>query len=80
MKYPAWIRPIVAPFLPELRALRKMRNEASALMRPVLKARLKEMEQPGYESKKDLIEWVIESSGPDSKNLDEQAELQLMAS
>ena len=80
LKYPVWARPLVALFLPECRAINKMNQEAAALIKPVLRTRLEEMQQPGYENKKDLIEWAIESSGPGPKNLDEHARVQLTAS
>ena len=40
LKYPVFLRPFVAPFLPEIRRVKKYRSEGGKLLEPMLKASL----------------------------------------
>lgn len=73
--WPAWTRPFIHRFLPELRALETARREAKALL---VEAAKKKKEQPVEADKEDyLAEWVAAKNPSWSEDLAEQASLQL---
>lgn len=80
LSYPAWTRPIVAPFLKSIQTVKESRREGAKIMAPVFEARLEEMKQPGYKKRADLIEWAIGNSGPKATDVKYQARMQLLAS
>ncbi|KAH8691946.1 hypothetical protein BGW36DRAFT_437652 [Talaromyces proteolyticus] len=54
--YSNFVRPFVAPFLAETKAIRRHYANARILLKPVLEQRLKDMQTPGFQSPNDLME------------------------
>jgi hypothetical protein len=54
--YNNFVRPFVAPFLAETKAIRRHFADAKTLLKPVLEQRLKDMATPGFQPPNDLLE------------------------
>jgi hypothetical protein len=74
---PKFLRPIVAPFLPELKKLGAHRIKMAKFLGPVVEAR-KEAEANGQEVPFDVLQWIINKSEKfDANSIEKQASAQL---
>ncbi|WYZ46533.1 hypothetical protein EsH8_IX_000758 [Colletotrichum jinshuiense] len=78
--FPEWIRPVAQYGVSELRQIRKDVDKASAMLKPIIEERLRDLEMPSYEkSPDDLIQWLLEALPEDEKtDIRSQAHLQLI--
>jgi len=58
LPFPAFMYPITARFVPEVRRTHEHRAKARELISPIIKARLSGVEEPGL----DMIQWLLDSS------------------
>lgn len=71
--YPEWARRIVAPFLPELKHLRRFRKRGGELLRPILDEQIKKEgnEKVLLEGEKDeqgsMVGWIMKHMNKDSR-------------
>ncbi|OHW96647.1 cytochrome p450 [Colletotrichum incanum] len=78
--FPEWARPIAQYGVSELRQIHKDVDRASAMLKPIIEERLRDLEMPSYEnSPDDLIQWLVEALPEDEKmDVRSQAHLQLI--
>lgn len=78
--FPEWARPIAQYGVSELRQIRKDVDKATAMLKPIIDERLRDLEMPSYEkSPDDLIQWLVEALPEDEKrDVRSQAHLQLI--
>ncbi|KAK2820022.1 hypothetical protein FQN49_007797 [Arthroderma sp. PD_2] len=76
---PSLIHPLLNWFLPELWAVRRHYSTVKRLLAPVLKERLKKLNDPTFKPPRDIIQSFIDINEANGKNLDFQAKNQLMA-
>ncbi|KAI3527672.1 cytochrome P450 [Colletotrichum filicis] len=75
-----WARPIAQYGVSELRQIRKDVDKATAMLKPIIDERLRDLEMPSFEkSPDDLIQWLVEALPEDEKrDVRSQAHLQLI--
>ncbi|KAL2284627.1 hypothetical protein FJTKL_08726 [Diaporthe vaccinii] len=56
--FPAWLRPVVQYFVPELRAVWRCNSRARDLLAPIIQDRETQEERAGYLKPNDSIEWL----------------------
>ncbi|UQC84486.1 cytochrome P450 [Colletotrichum lupini] len=78
--FPEWARPIAQYGVSELRQIRKDVDKATAMLKPIIDERLRDLEMPSFEkSPDDLIQWLVEALPEDEKrDVRSQAHLQLI--
>ncbi|EKG14399.1 Cytochrome P450 [Macrophomina phaseolina MS6] len=59
-RVPLWLRPVLAPRLPEVKKLDALLAEAEAFMRPVIEERKRGMAE-GKPAEGDLLQWMLET-------------------
>lgn len=57
-----WIRPFLAPRLPEVLLLRKREKQATEFLRPVVQARRDAEKNPDYQKPDDMLQWLLNRS------------------
>ncbi|KAF2798515.1 cytochrome P450 monooxygenase-like protein [Melanomma pulvis-pyrius CBS 109.77] len=57
-----WIRPFLAPRLPEVRLLRRRERQATEFLRPVVQARRDAEKNPDYQKPDDMLQWLLNRS------------------
>ena len=75
--YHPWLRPFVARFAPEVKALTHQRNIAKKLLTPIIEDRLKEHGKETLDPKADMIQWTLDSGGVKAEAVEEHVEVQL---
>ena len=74
-----WLRPLVVPFIPELRRMHRYIQEARVLLDPVIRTRKESEKQEGYQKPDDMITWVSDNMTKEqAANPDFHAHEQLM--
>ncbi|KAF2268140.1 cytochrome P450 monooxygenase-like protein [Lojkania enalia] len=58
-----WLRPLLAPRLPEVRRLREREQQAQAFLKPIIKARLDAQKDPEYQKPDDMLQWFMSKGG-----------------
>lgn len=58
-----WLRPLLAPRLPEIRLLRKREAEAAEFLNPVVQARRDAEKDPDYQKPDDFLQWLLNRRG-----------------
>lgn len=58
---PRLLRPIVCPFLPQIKKLNQRIQEADDFLRPIVAARVEAAKDPEYEKPDDMLQWIIDS-------------------
>lgn len=77
--FPEWLRPLAQHLVSELRQIRRDISIGEELLGPVLRERLRDMEEPGYEGPDDLMQWLLEGLGEkDREDVYMQTKLQLI--
>lgn len=78
--FPEWTRPVAQHLVSEVRQIRRDIDLATEILRPVIEARLRDMETPGYgDGPDDLIQWLLHSlPAEDRRDFKAQANLQLV--
>ncbi|KAF4120757.1 Cytochrome P450 [Geosmithia morbida] len=66
-----WLRPLMAPRLPQVKKLDQRIAEAEAFMRPVVEARRKMAADPSVENPDDMLQWLMDNQ---SKFLDSRSQ------
>lgn len=79
-RYHWLLRPIIAPFIPKVRAIRRHQATARRLLKPVLEERLEAMQMPNYDPPHDMIQFMIKNSGVRAGDAVYQASMQLLLS
>jgi hypothetical protein len=57
-----WLRPFLAPRLPEVQLLRQREKQATEFFRPVVQARLEAQKNPDYQRPDDMLQWLLNRS------------------
>lgn len=71
LKYPAWFRPFVAPFIPQVKTTKKYRRTAYRLLKPLINERLRTMrEDPKTTMPNDVLQYLIRNTGVENLNSD----------
>lgn len=60
---PVWLRPFLAPFIPQIKKLKQRIDEADAFLRPIVSARREAAKDPDYQKPDDMLQWLIDSQG-----------------
>ncbi|KAK2670479.1 Cytochrome P450, E-class, group IV [Fusarium oxysporum f. sp. vasinfectum] len=77
---PQWLRPIVAPFLPQTKQLHKRLEVSISLLRPVITARQAASDDSNNEKPDDMLQWLMDSQRNNGEvNVQKLAEMQLAA-
>jgi cytochrome P450 len=72
-----WLRPILAPRLPEIIDLRKREKRAAEYLRPIVEERMTaKSKDPSWQEPDDMLQWMINRSNG-TKSIDEIATFQL---
>jgi hypothetical protein len=66
----SWLRPLAQFFVPEIMAVKRYRKATTKMLKPVIKQRLAAVQNPAFERPKDMVQWLIESSGSKSSSLE----------
>jgi len=74
--FPEWMRPAAQYLVTELKQIRKDIDSATAMLRPIIEERLRDMEFPGYEAPDDLCQWLLDAL-PESEKRDYQSQVEL---
>ncbi|EUC34585.1 hypothetical protein COCCADRAFT_93127, partial [Bipolaris zeicola 26-R-13] len=68
-EYPRVFWPILEYVLPELRRVRWHYKNVKNLLQPLLEARLQDMEDPDFKRPKDMLQWGIDNSNGNERNI-----------
>ncbi|KAK5310325.1 hypothetical protein LTR93_012057 [Exophiala xenobiotica] len=64
-KYPAWLRPIMAYFTPEVIEVQKLVRDAQTFFTPIVRAREEQKRMnPNYQKPNDMIQWAYDNMSP----------------
>lgn len=72
---PKWQRPLKASSLDAVKTLREREKKAWAMLRPIIDARVRAVEDPDYRKPDDLLQWILDS--PAELTQQDMAEMQL---
>lgn len=74
-RLPKWQRPLKASSLDAVKTLREREKKAWAMLRPIIDARVRAVEDPDYRKPDDLLQWILDS--PAELTQQDMAEMQL---
>lgn len=58
---PTWLRPIMSPFLPQVKKLQERVKVADQFLRPIVEERRKGAENEDWQKPNDMLQWIIDS-------------------
>ncbi len=72
-----WLRPILAPRLPEVRALRQREKRTTEYLYPLIQRRREAAKDPNWEKPDDMTQWMLDRGADDNISVEHFAKCQL---
>ncbi|KAJ8117791.1 hypothetical protein OPT61_g1114 [Boeremia exigua] len=72
-----WLRPLLAPRLPEVRRLRQREKDLAEYLYPIIQQRREAAKDPKWEKPDDMTQWMLDRGAGDSISVEQYAKLQL---
>lgn len=72
-----WLRPFMAPRLPEVRRLRQREKDLAAFLYPLIEQRREAAKNPDWEKPDDMTQWMLDRSAGDRISVEKLATCQL---